>query len=145
MGGDNLITKRAKVGIHDQSRGLFLNRGVFLKAPPSLFASYPSDFEPLPPQAAKQLDLRVRTITEWDPKNGLNNTPKAVVEIPPPAPTPVVTQIIGPVQQMVSEPVAASDNVQHETASPLEQPAPVGDGVEVAPKKKASHRKMKIR
>lgn len=103
MGGD-LVVKRAKVGIHDQYRGVFLNRGVFIKAPPGFFRDYPNDFEQ-PPAGWQKLNLKVREINNWDSKTGIL---KPQMELPPPEPT-VVEEVKVSVPQAVAETVAAPE------------------------------------
>jgi len=146
MGEGPMMIKRTKFGICDTSRGLFLNRGIFVKAPPGFFQSYPSDFEPLPQGAQKeQLNLKIRTIEAWDPKTGVLPAPVAPkLEVPPPAATPVSATVVSS-EQTVVEPVATvADTVQVQDKEEAPQ-------VEEAPKamsrkkKPANSRSMKIR
>lgn len=107
MGGGEkgpMILKRTKVSINDASRGLFLNRGVYISAPPGFFQSYPSDFE-APMYGYEKLNVHVRTIDEWDPRSGFLAKPVPKMEIPAPAPTPIAETVISS-EQTVSEPVA---------------------------------------
>lgn len=106
MGGVNNQVRRARVGVYDCYRGVFLNRGVFLKAPPDFFAAYPSAFE-RPPDGWEKLKVTVREITHWDAKSGLLEPPTPKMEAPPPAPT-VVPQPEA-VVAAASEPVAAQE------------------------------------
>lgn len=124
MGGENMQIKRATTGIHDHYRGVFLNRGVFVKAPPGFFSSYPSDFE-APPHGYEKLNVTLREIKSWDPKTGLlaPPKPKMAMEVPPPE-GPMVGLAVG-VAPATSEPVAASDNAQPSTP-PLPKAAVTG-------------------
>jgi len=146
MGEGPMMIKRTKFGICDVSRGVFLNRGIFIKAPPSFFQAYPSEFEPIPLPAQK-MDLKVRTIESWDPKIGLNAPPKAKIEIPVPAPTPVAQTVISS-EQKVSEVVAADvvAEAQVKEAPPkVEEAAPVAEKAPKVAARSKSKRAMKIR
>ena len=92
MGGENMV-KRAKFGIHDVYRGVFLNRGVYIKAPPSFFQAYPSEFE-APPIGWQKLNIRVKEITHFDKDSGILGNPEPVVEIPAPEATPVAETVV---------------------------------------------------
>lgn len=141
MGGDNMQVRRAKSGIYDAYRGVFLNRGVFVKAPPGFFAAYPSEFE-APPTGYEKLNVHLRTIQNWDKEKGLLKPPEPKLEIPPPAGPMVGLAVSEP--SAASEPVAASDNAQPSTP---EEPAkamsssPAGD----KPKKPTRGRTVKIK
>jgi hypothetical protein len=100
--------KKAKSGIFDQYRGVFLNRGVFIKAPPAFFQAYPSEFEN-PPFGWEKLNVRVKTIERWDPKTGVVEQPapkiETKLEVAPPMPT-VVSESPVIVEPAVLTPVA---------------------------------------
>lgn len=116
----SMVVRRAKSAIFDQYRGVFVNRGVFLKAPPDFFSSYPSDFE-APPLGWEKLGIKIRTIESWDRQRGIfQPAPATKIEIPAPLPT-VVSAPVETVVSLAVEPVAAQV-LSSEVASDVEPP-----------------------
>lgn len=137
MGGENMQVKRAAAGIYDAYRGVFLNRGVFVKAPPGFFAAYPSNFEQ-PPVGWEKLNVNLREIPSWDPKAGLLVPPAPKVEVPPPAPTPVAGATVS-APPAATEPVADTPAPTTAPESASAQPAASKAGI------KARSRAVKIK
>jgi len=63
MGGD-FKTMVAKVGIFDRTRGVTLNRGVFIEAPKDFFLRYGDDMEEPTRPFDQQVNVKVR-IEDW--------------------------------------------------------------------------------
>jgi len=77
MGG--FVTRVAKVGIFDRHRGLTINRGVFIEAPPDFFLRYGDDFE----EVKKPFDSRVNVKVRHETWKGqvVPKTPEEQAEI----------------------------------------------------------------